>query len=289
MSRIPIRWAWILALVLGFAGGLAYAWLLAPVEYVGAEPHMLRADFKDDFRSAISAAFAANGDLGRARARLELLGDADQAQSLSAQAQRMLAAGETFESIQQVARLAAAVQGQVVAAPPTASALPSIPPAPGETTTTAPESAATLTLEAANQFLQTEAPAAAPQTTPTPRAVATSSPTQGAPYQLVDQQPVCDPGLPEGLLQVVVVDALRQQVPGVEIILTWMDQEEHFFTGFKPEIGNGYADFSMQPGVTYALQLVDGGSPVAGLTAPECEDSDGNPYAGGLQLSFQRP
>ena len=97
-----------------------YTWVIAPVQYIDAEPSILRNDFKDHFRSAIAAAYAANADLVRARARLELLGDPDPSQALAAQAQRMLAAGESPESVQQVALLSSALQGQqAVAVDPT--------------------------------------------------------------------------------------------------------------------------------------------------------------------------
>ncbi|MCB0120562.1 MAG: hypothetical protein KDD72_16115, partial [Anaerolineales bacterium] len=76
----------ILALLIGFGAGLVYSWELAPVTYVDANPALLRADFKDQHRIVIAAAYAANRDLARARARLNLLGDADPVAELSAQA-----------------------------------------------------------------------------------------------------------------------------------------------------------------------------------------------------------
>ena len=92
-------WVWIIALILGFGLGLGYAWVVSPVQYVEANPQVLRDDFKDGFRATIAAAFASNGDLERARARLALLGDPNPAQALTAQAQRMLATGESPEAM----------------------------------------------------------------------------------------------------------------------------------------------------------------------------------------------
>jgi len=74
MRTRRVGWEWLIALILGFGLGLAYAWVFSPVKYVDAEPMALRDNFKDHFRSAIAAAFASNGDLERARARLSLLG-----------------------------------------------------------------------------------------------------------------------------------------------------------------------------------------------------------------------
>jgi len=67
----------ILALVIGIGLGLVYAWFISPIEYVDATPQVLRADFKDDYRVAIAAAYAATGNLERARSRLNCSGSAD--------------------------------------------------------------------------------------------------------------------------------------------------------------------------------------------------------------------
>ena len=286
LKRFP--WAWLVALLAGFGIGLAYAWAFSPVEYVDAEPRVLRTDFKDDFRSAIAAAYASNADLERARARLALLGDPDPYQALTAQAQRMLASGEPVETVQEVALLASALQGmQPVAAKPSA------------TETTFPT-----TTEQASQPVSTETvPAESPEppteiettNTPVPLLTATSRPTRtptptlGAPYQLVGQDTVCDPELEEGLLQVVVTNVSRRQIPGAEIIITWNSGEEHIFTGLKPELGHGYADFLMTPDVTYSVRMADGGTPASELSAPECTSTDGEPYLGGIRLTFQQP
>ena len=289
MKRTGMHWEWVVALILGFLAGLYYSWVLSPVRYTDAEPRSLRTDFKDDFRSAIAAAFTSNGDLERARARLQLLGDEDPGQTLTAQAQRMVADGEPFESIQNVAMLAAALQGQLAARPTANPALSENTPT-GEPTQAEQDLSPTLTLEASNQILQADATTTSlPPTTATPRPTLTVTPTLGAPFQLLDQETVCDQGLTEGLLQVVVSNSARVQIPGVEIIISWNTHEERFFTGLKPEIGNGYADFVMEGGVDYSLQLVEGGSPVTNLTIPTCADEDGEPYAGGLRLTFQQP
>jgi hypothetical protein len=100
----------VLALLAGFGLGLAYSWLLSPVTYVDANPALLRQDFKDQYRIVIAASYASNQDLPRAQARLNLLGDVDPVGELSAQAQRMLAAGEPFEKARPLAQLATDLQ-----------------------------------------------------------------------------------------------------------------------------------------------------------------------------------
>jgi hypothetical protein len=288
LKRFP--WAWLLALLVGFFVGLAYTWVVSPVRSVDAEPRALRDDFKDDFRAAIAAAYASNADLDRARARLDLLGDPDAYQALTAQAQRMLAAGKSAEVVQQVALLASALQGMPpVASEPSVSTETAIPASSfeppsqpvGVETSSAEGFAPTIETEPSNTPL--------PLLTATPRPTRTPTPTLGAPYQLVGQDTVCDPELEEGLLQVIVTNVSRRQIPGAEIIVSWKDGEEHFFTGLKPELGNGYADFLMTSGITYSVRMADGGTPASELSAPDCTTTDGQPYTGGIRLTFQQP
>ena len=90
-------------------------------------------------------------------------------------------------------------------------------------------------------------------------------------------------------MQVSVVDNHHHQLPGMEIIINWDGGEEHFFTGFKPEIGIGYADYLMKPGVLYTVRVGQSGIPVTSLSAPSCPDLSGQTFTGGLKLLFQQP
>ncbi len=289
MTVKPTLIASLFALLVGFGIGLAYAWVILPVQSVDAQPRVLRNDFKDDFRSAIAAAYASNADLERARSRLDQLGDPDPYQALSAQAQRMLAAGEPMESVQKVALLASALQEmQPVAIEPSATETP-VPLNTPEETGQPPDSE-TDTAETPEPTTEAEpVSTSAPAMTTTPRPSRTPTPTLGAPYQLVGEDPVCDPELEEGLLQVVVTDLSRRQIPGAEIIIVWNSGEEHIFTGLKPELGHGYADFLMTPGVAYSVRMADGGTPASELSAPDCTTTDGEPYVGGMRITFQQP
>jgi hypothetical protein len=123
----------------------------------------------------------------------------------------------------------------------------------------------------------------------TPPATHTPTPTQAAPFALQSQDLVCDPALSEPLIQVRAQDAAGQPAPGVEVIVTWQGGEERFFTGLKPDLGLGYGDFSMAEGVTYTLQLAEGGEPVVDLSAPECETGSGKRYLGSWLVTFVRP
>jgi len=279
-------WAWIVALFLGFGLGLAYSWAISPVQYVDAEPQVLRDDFKDHFRAAIAAAYASNGDLERARARLALLGDPDPAQALTAQAQRMLATGDSSDAVQQVAMLASALEGKEIAGPPTQTPTSRSETAGAPTAIDTPTS----TIQTTSPSLEAEPTSTPiPVLTPTPRPTRTATPTLGAPYQLVGQDTVCDPELAEGLLQIVVTNVRRDQIPGAEIIITWNGGEEHIFTGLKPELGHGYADYLMNPDITYSVRMADGGTPATGISAPTCTGAGNSTYFGGELITFQQP
>jgi hypothetical protein len=279
-------WEAIPVLVVGIGLGLLYAWMIAPVRYINTVPNTLRTDFKDQYRILIAASYSATHDLARAKSRLELLGDASPIQALTAQAQRMLASGQQFDVVQQVALLADDLQSGVAHVTPTPktesiarvespTSTPAAPLSGTETPQVSP------TIEIINATL--------PLDTITPRPTQTLTPTPGAPFILLSNEKVCNSNLTDGLMQISVIDSRHHQLPGIEIIITWDGGEEHFFTGLKPEIANGYADYIMQTNVTYTVRIAESGTPVPNLVAPACTDSSSQKYTGGLHLTFQQP
>lgn len=288
MKRFP--WDILVALLLGLGAGLAYAWIISPRQFTESNPALLRADFKDQFRSAIAASHAATGNLPRAQARLALLGDNDPVESLNAQAQRAIASGG-FAQADQLAALALALESGTDVPPPVAMPTIENPPNVEPTITPFPSPAdlpivITETPEIGGiQVIETQAD----RSTATPRPTRTPPPTQGAPFRLTGQDTVCDPNLPDGLLQVIVYNANRRQLAGIKIVITWDTGGEEFFTGLKPELGNGYADFLMFPGVSHAVQLALGSEIATNLVAPTCQTPSGETYLGGYKLTFQQP
>lgn len=276
-------------MLVGFGTGLLFAWVISPIRYIDTNPSTLRADFKDQFRIAIAASYASDNNLDRAKARLALLGDSNPVEVLTAQAQRMLGAGESFNVIEDVAHLASDLQTGVAAILPTSTSSPipdlmsnsqtAVLPVP--LTTTPIAATETPTLEPAVPTVILETPTSRPTKTPIP--------TAGSPFQLTSQDQVCNPNLTDGLMQITVLDNHRHQMPGIEITISGNDVEEHIFTGFKPEIGDGYADYIMQPGLSYSVRVAQPGSLVPNLSAPACPDSNGQTYTGGLKLTFQQP
>ena len=84
-------------LILGIILGLVFSWIVYPANAKDSSPRSLQPAQKDQYRALIAMAFVSNGDLVRARARLNLLGDPDPYVSLLEQAKQMAAFGETSE------------------------------------------------------------------------------------------------------------------------------------------------------------------------------------------------
>ncbi len=281
-------------LVVGFILGLVYAWIFTPVESFETHPASLQDGYKDIYREMIAVAYMANGDLGRAKARLELLEDEDPARRLTVQAQQTLGKDGSEGIAQALGILAAHLADEAVALIPTGAESPAetgsalSPPTDGVSTPTKTRNptANRSTISAPG----TEQPAI-PAETDIARQTATQTPivTQGAPFTLVEMPIDCSKEYPTPLIQVIVLNASNFPVPGVEIVVTWDGGSNSFFTGFKPEFGLGYADFEMTPGVVYDLQLVGGDKPVTGLTARDCEGSGGARYWGSWRLTFKQP
>jgi hypothetical protein len=291
MRRVP--WDILLALLAGIGLGLVYSWVISPLRVSNAEPATLRADFKDQYRSLIAAAYAATRNLPRAQARLALLGDSNPAEALNGQAQRMQASSQSFERTDQLVALALALDGSTndesssdtLVSTPTIEEITNDVDNTPAATTLPPSSEGPLDLTETPQTIETQTVVIES----TPRSSSTSTPVPGKPFALSGQETICDPNLPNGLLQVVVLSSNRRQIAGVEIDITWDGGKEQFFTGLKPELGNGYADYAMTPDITYSIQLARGSDVALGITAPTCQSTDGESFLGGMKLTFQQP
>jgi hypothetical protein len=289
MRRIP--WDILLALLIGLGVGLVYSWIISPLRVTDTDPIALRNDFKEKYRSAIAAAYAATGNLTRAQARLALLKDPDPIEALNAQAQRMAANSETFEQADEVAALALALQNGSEDIPTTILPTQAIQEAGVFFTETFPPPPdVPLLLTETPESIETQAVETQPAiVAATPRPTFTALPTLGAPFILTAQDSVCDTNLPDGLLQVIVLNANRRQMAGMKIVITWDGGEEQFFTGLKPELGNGYADYLMTSTITYTVQLAAGSDIATGLIPPTCQTPSGETFFGGMKLTFQQP
>jgi hypothetical protein len=289
--------------------GVVYAWLISPIQYVDTEPVSLQEEFKEQYRALIAAAYVANGDLARAQARLVLLEDPAIGDTLAAQAQRALATGASAEEVRALAQLALVANAPPASIPtaapltqfPTLTALPTStppplpteiptetltptqPPQPANTEEPPTNTTSTLGTETGTPSTSTPAP------TDTPPPTILPSPTSLSPFILDQRTLLCEPDLVGPLLIIQTLDNNDVGIPGIEIILNWPNGEEHFFTGLKPELGLGYADFAMTPDITYTLRLADGSQLITDLAAAQCQADDGQTIWGSWELVFIQP
>jgi hypothetical protein len=306
-------WYLLTGVILGVGLGLLYAWAISPARVTNVVPENLAPEYKDDYRVAIASAYLATGDLSRAKARLQLLHDEDPAQLLAAQSQRYLAAGRPYIEAEALAALAAALEqnDNSEPAPVTATeANPSPPtasPSPTEQASPTPSEAVSPSVTEASASesetpgpsetpepttTRTPSPSPTPSETPevtfTPVPTNTLTPTLLPPLVFSDQTLVCDPLITESQLRIYVNDKSGRGIAGVEVIIQDDGNEEHFFTGLKPDIDQGYADYTLQPGVEYSLQVGKGGEPIT-ITAEECSQDEGEDYWGSWRLTFTTP
>lgn len=273
------NWYLLTGLVLGVILGIVYAWVIAPVKEVDTHPNLLRDDYKDIYRELIARAYQANNNLPRAEARLALIGDEDPALALAAQAQRYLAESGDNELAKVLANLSAALQKAALAAatprPPTASEDGT--PAGEENTPQPPSSTSGGTAE-------TSPPSEAAVQGPTP------SPTNSPPFILQESWAICDPTLGETLIQVTATDGEGNGVPGVTLeISLGNNSQEIFYTGLKPELGLGYADYLAEPGLTYQLEVPESGLLITDIEIPICQTEQEDSYWGSWEIYITHP
>ncbi len=274
------NWYLITGLILGLILGLVYSWVISPVSQVDTHPNLLRTDYKDIYRSLISRAYQANNNLPRAEARLDLIGDDEPALALAAQAQRFLAEGGDHEMAVILANLSAALQSSEAAentpVPPTGTAAASDS---DENPTAAEED----TEENGGNNLDSTS-------TMEPVSSQTPPPTESPPFILQDSSPICDPTLSESLIQVIATNSAGDGIPGVAIqISLGSDPKEVFYTGLKPELGLGYADFSAEPGLSYQVEIPDSGLIVSDIEVPTCQNESEESYWGSWEIYITHP
>lgn len=282
-------WYLLTGFLLGLAAGVVFSIWLWPVPYDFALPSDLNNDARDQYRLAIARAYRSSRDSGRAYPRLDLLKDTDPASGLSAQAQRSLAAHNEEDS-EALALLAAGLDPANRAQPEivndlSTTAQPTLAP---ETTNT-PQGIIQVLPTQVTVEPGTPYPTILPLNIPSaeiPRATPTMFPTLSSPYVLKDRATDCGKNLRPGLLQIWIENASGLAMPGVRIQINWKDGEESFFTGLKPEINAGYADFEMTPGTTYSLRVGENGETITDLSVPDCVAEGYPERVGGMILRF---
>ncbi len=265
----------LLSLVIGLAGGLYYAWVVDPVIFTDASPARFNDRYREEYIILVSQSYAVNENWPLAQQRLAALDDPEIAQTVNdllETAVRQQRPAPLLEQLAVVARQLGA-EGQAIAL--FAPTLPAndLQPTPTSAIVTTPTN--------------TPPPAATPTDTPIPTSTGTATrPATATPqpnYRLTEQTRLCDDDESISRIEVIVLDAFLNDLPGIEIEVSWQNGSDRFFTGFKPENGRGYADFEMSPDISYTVRLTDGSPEVSGLRIEECASG----FNGGWQLTFQ--
>lgn len=272
--RRPVSWTGLIfGLMLGTASAIAFAWNVSPIEEFDTAPWQLRDSAKADYMVAIMVAYQHDGDLSRTIGALEdlrLTGDpiqnvADVACELarngyadSTSGLQGVRAMMTFYQLQgragcadELIPLAAPQPTQAVIIAPT----PTLPPPPTKTPTLEGVGVASPTPDGGGVVVPTNAPQSQ--------------------YTLVRLESFCDAEV-DGLIEVFVTerDGLTG-IPGERVRVNWNDGESVFLTGLKPERGVGYADFAMEAGISYTIEMPGRSDPSQAFETRACVDERG--------------
>ncbi len=207
----------LLGLAIGIAIGLGIAWgLFWPVQYANADPADLRLAYKDDYIRMVGAMFEMDADLAGAKRRLSLLNSGSPAKTVNDFLAREKDRSKDWKTQAAVFHLAQVLYGTVAFLPPTPMA--------------------------------TAAPAEG--------ALGLSKPAVPV-FRLIERTPLtCDDEPVQAHLRLVVRDARGADLPNVAIEVRWSLGDDTVYTGFKPERGVGYADYTAAPD-TYTVTILN--------------------------------
>ena len=258
-----------LGLLFGVAGSLFFAWNFAPIQEFDTEPWQLNAATKDQYVVAIALSYSRDNDLARAINRLvglQLPGDPIQA--VADAAWRLARTGFVSSSsgVNAVRSMMRLYQPQGPAG--CADSLISAGDGEGGSVVTIDLPTPTQTLTPPPS--KTPTPASA-FSTPTPFLLNIPTVAPQNDFDLVGVSTNCGTNI-SGLITVEVYDVDGSTgLPGQEVRVRWDDGESRFFTGLKPEFSPAYADFEMEAGKDYILDMPGHADPLSQpLSAVPC-------------------
>jgi len=273
-------------IIFGLLIGFAVTFVVLPVQYSNVPPETLQSVDKDQYRLMIAYAFKADHDIGRANARLGLLREENLSEVVLNQAQRserrsdaqiLLNLSEALKETQSTGVVILTSTPQTIIQSPTISKETTIR-STTETITPTIQTIRTATKEP-TQTVSSRTPL------PSPTIMISST----IPFRLSSQKSVCDPNNLVPYIQIEVVDKSNNPMANIRVLVNWEGGQDIFYTGYFPEISAGYADFEMDPSITYSIRIGEIGEVVEQIVAPECKDDSGNNYWGSISLSFSEP
>jgi hypothetical protein len=219
------------------------------VQYSRTTPGCLPEDYQQQYVSLIASAYAATGDLDRARLRLSLL-DLENTAAALEQFSSETEEGETLFEKQAVQQLALALK----------------PPEPTPTVQ--------------NVILESETITLATETT--------ASPGAGGSIILKQVQRVCDPDIDSPMIQFDIRNSYGSPLPGVQIQIVWEAGYNRLYSGLKPYASPGYADFTMDESYSYSVRVEGMAGQVSDLQVEDCFTDLGQRYPSSWLLQFQQ-
>ncbi len=271
-SRRPMSlWALLIGLALGLGSGLFYAWQVDPRIEVNTEPWQLNEAARADYMAAIALQYAYDGDLGAAVNRLlDMRSPGDPIQAMADMACKLATTSYVDNTSGQRAVRAMMTLYQLQGRSGCAD---NLLVADDRAPTQVVIDAATPTLVPPASKTPTEPPSATrTPTPPSPIIIPTLQPQTS--YVQVNVGTFCSTEF-SGIIEVRVQDFNGNGVPGERIRARWDGGESIFVTGLKPERGNDYADFEMEEGKSYTIEVLDGSDPSQPLEARRCPTDRG--------------
>jgi hypothetical protein len=292
-------WYLLTGLMLGLVIGLILSLAVFPMRYTETTPAMLDEDPRNDYIIAIAMAHYGTPDIGRARARLQTLELEDDVTFMLKTLVIDIREDSGFTQVVEALNILASdlsdgalfreeieilvPEGEETPEPTdesdfTPTYIDEAQPVSGEQQTDDQNEAAEVGNDPddlAEDFLQ-----------PPENQVVLAMTNHDQPFRLAERLTFCDRSL-SSQLEVVVTDETGQGLKGVPILIQWADGTETFYTGLYGEIDAGYADYTLQEGEVYQLQVGRTSLFVEDVKANICREDDGTLFSGGIRLVFE--
>jgi hypothetical protein len=134
---------------------------------------------------------------------------------------------------------------------------------------------------------KTPTPMGSVRPTATPPRAAASTQQPQSDFSIVGTTTFCDVEL-SGIIEVFVQDFGGEGIPGEAVRVRWDDGEDIFYTGLKPERGPGYADFQMEAGTGYVVEMPGRSDPTSQpLVASPCNTENGDDAITSYRVFFR--
>ncbi|HEX2621363.1 MAG TPA: hypothetical protein VHL11_14490 [Phototrophicaceae bacterium] len=284
--RRLISWsALIIGILIGTGGGIFFAWNVAPAQEFDTGPWQLTDPDKANYVVAVMVSYAYDGDLTRTINALTSLRPEVNPIDYVAQVACNLARTGYVDSSSGLNAIRATMrfyQGQGRSG--CADSL-----IPAEESNPATEEVVILptnTLQPPPS--KTPVPAGQVQPSETPAAIVVPTSESGTTFRVARlDPPFCDADFP-GVIEVYVQDGSGAAIPGQPIRVKSTDGESTFFSGMKLERGLDYADFQMEAGKGYIVDMPGLSDPTTSpIVAETCETVDGRQSIESYRIVFR--